>query len=115
MAEACLQQIAKIERIDRPLVIGSLERHAHPQGALPEDPAALSGRAVEHLKAVGKLDEFWQLQARPTGGIVHENAFDDRGFRVEEYLGDFGNPSLGAEACEQSRMLLHDRTILLTP
>ena len=73
-----------------------LECHADPHRALPDHPATLSRRAVEHLKALRQLDELLQLQARPAGGVVDEDAFDDRGLRIDKDLGDPGNPALGA-------------------
>jgi hypothetical protein len=91
------------------MVIEQSERHADPQSPLPDDPAALSRRAVKHLKPFGQLDEFLQLQAGAARRVVNEDAFDNRRLRVEEDLGDLGNASLGAEAREQSRVLLHDR------
>ena len=95
----------------RPSATPSLERHADPQSPLPDNSAALSRRAVEHLEPVGQLDEFLQLQTGPAGGVVDEDAFDDRGLGIEEDLGDLGHPAFGPETCEQSRMLLHDRII----
>ncbi len=87
----------------------ALERHTNPQGALPDHPAALSRRAEKDLKPVGELDEFLQLQTGSAGGVVDEDAFDDRRLGIAEDLGDLGNAALGPNAREQSRILLHDR------
>ncbi len=95
--------------VRKPALRGLLERHANPQRPFPDHSAALSRRAVEHLKPVGQLDEFLQLQTGSACGVVDQDAFDDRRLGIQEDLGDLGNPTLRAEAREQSRKLLHDR------
>ena len=59
----------------------SSEHDADPQAARPDRPAALPGRAVEHLEALRKIDILLQLQAGAAGGIIDKNAINDRGFR----------------------------------
>ena len=93
----------------------ALERHADPQSPLPDNPASLSRRAVEHLKTLGQLDEFRQLQTGSARGVIDEDAFDHRRLGVNEDLGDLGNPAFWPLTCEQSRVLLHDRVFYSRP
>src|ERR1700759_1178592 len=107
-AKACATMISAQRRWVS--VTPGLERHADPQSAFPDHPAALSRGAVEHFKPLRKLDELQQLQARPAGRVVDQDAFNSRRLGAHEDLGDLGNPAFWPLACKQSRVL-HDRTL----
>jgi len=96
-------------------VVGS-EHDANSQAAFPRSPAALSGRPVKDLEALGNIDVFFQLQACAARGVVDEQAFDHRGFRSrpQEYLAGLGDPALGTHAHKQSRFI-HDQILFGGP
>ena len=86
------------------------ENQSHPQAAFPDCPAALPGGAVKQFKTCREICVLLQLNACASGGIVDQQAFNDRSLWSDEDFGNAGDSALRPNALKLS-LLVHDRLI----
>jgi len=86
------------------------ENQSHPQAAFPDCPATLPGGAVKQFKTRREICVLLQLNACASGGIVDQQAFNDRSLWSDEDFGNACDSALRPNALKPS-LLVHDRLI----